>query len=297
MDQIILQAPAKINPILRIMGRRENAYHELEMLMVPLALSDELTLSRSEQITLECDHVANEGMNAESNLAWQAAKLLQEETGCKSGVHIQLKKRIPVAAGLGGGSSDAASTLLGLNQLWELDLELDQLVSYASRLGSDVPFFCYQAPALVGGLGEIVSPLTDFPKLSILLINPGISVSSSWAYQAYDETLGKSGQVWGKSGDFQLTAHGGSDSYSRLFKTRFEIEKLLRNDLEEPVLAEHPEISEVKDFLKACGASSVLMSGSGSTVFGIFATQAARDEAAASKLKSNWLKFATETAG
>ena len=177
MNSITVNAPAKINTILRVIGRRPNGFHDLKMIMVPLKLADEITLTKiSSGIEFACDCMADAGMTGEQNLAWRAANLLRQVASREDGVKITLKKNIPVAAGLGGGSSDAAAVLRGLNQLWDLGYTANELASQGMKLGSDVPFFCYDSVARVEGLGDEVIPLDSFPKLFILLTNPGFAV-------------------------------------------------------------------------------------------------------------------------
>lgn len=270
MDEIQIIAPAKVNTVLRVIGRRENGYHDLQMVMVPLSLADEITIRRAGSgIELAVDGAADAGMNGPKNLAWRAALFMQEAAGRSDGVKLSLKKRIPVAAGMGGGSSDAAAVLRGLNLLWGLDWPLERLAALGSRLGADVPFFCQELPAFVEGIGDRVLPYETFPNLLFLIVNPGFAVSTPWVYQQWD---------------LQLTGQPSDARVRPLFQAVSDVVVSLQNDLERVTIPAHPEIAAIKDTLMEAGASGSLMSGSGPTVFGIFesgsALERAREEVA-----------------
>lgn len=281
MDAITISAPAKVNTLLRVISKREDGYHDLQMVMVPLTLADEIRLMPIDSgIELIIDGHGDSGMEGRENLAWRAAAILTEASGRKDGVRIELTKRIPVAAGLGGGSSDAAAVLKGLNKLWDLGWGPHRLASFGKCLGADVPFFCYDKPAFVEGIGDIVSPFETFPDLFILLINPGFAVSTPWVYRQWD---------------LQLTTKG-CDARSRpLFRAFRDVVSFLHNDLEAVTIYAHPEIADIKNFLFDTGAAGALMSGSGPTVFGVFDDVLKRDVAfiKASKNES-WRVFAVE---
>ena len=281
MKRITVKAPAKVNTLLRVVGRRENGYHDLEMVMVPLSLCDEIALSEIPSgIELVVDGAQDEGMAAEKNLAWRAARGLLDATGAEKGVRIELTKRIPVAAGLGGGSSDAAATIKGLNELWGLDLPVDKLCDIGCRLGADVPFFCHASPAYVEGIGDRVSVYDSFPNLAFLLINPGFAVSTPWVYQQWD---------------LQLTQDTPGATVRPLFQVFSDVIASLHNDLERVTIPAHPEIDIIKAALTDVGASGVLMSGSGPTVFGIFEDGAARDEASRRLDNTRWRIFSADS--
>jgi 4-diphosphocytidyl-2-C-methyl-D-erythritol kinase len=293
MKEITLSAPAKINTILRIVGRRPNGYHDLAMVMEKLDLKDELTLEAiPEGIELEIDGESDSGMAAQGNLVWKAAAALSETAGIDRGVKIRLKKQIPVAAGLGGGSSDAASTLMGLNRLWDLDWSDEQLAKLGAKLGADVPFFCYEGTAIVEGIGDRIISIPKLPKLFILLINPGFAVSTKWVYDQYD-ALGEH-PVSGIGHREQLTVDGGDVRLPRLFETFRDVTANLVNDLEKATVPAYPELEEIKKYLTESGAEGVLMAGSGPTVFGLFQDKEKRDLAANNIPKGSWKAFATE---
>ena len=194
----------------------------------------------------------------------------------------KLTKKIPVGGGLGGGSSDAATVLKGLNTLWGLNWPVERLAKLGVQLGADVPFFLYDGPAKVEGIGDLITPLEKLPNLSIILINPGIHVATPWAYSTWDK----------KSKKRELTQENQS---VRSLCTFAEVIQGLHNDFEEVVIPEYPEIQKVKEALTNAGAQGALMSGSGSTVFGLFKTVGARDWALEKiDKKPAWQVFAVE---
>lgn len=278
MAFLTLQAPAKINLALRILGRRADGYHELSMLMEKISLCDEVGLEKTSgplQLEAEgCD------FPPEKNLALRAALALQEVADTWLSVRIYLKKMIPMGAGLGGGSSDAAAVLKGLNRIWELNWPVEKLSAIGVKLGADVPFFLYDGPALVQGKGERVIPQRKLPKLWIILIYPGIAVDTKWAYGAWDERKE------------ELTQGNHDVSVPRAFEELLEI---LRNDFEGVVFPKFPEIESAKSALQKAGAPGTLMSGSGSAVFGLFETKEKRDRAFEKLVVgANWQVFTAE---
>jgi 4-diphosphocytidyl-2-C-methyl-D-erythritol kinase len=266
MDQITLKAPAKVNYRLDVLRRRPDGYHDLRMIMQPIDLCDDVTIRRVGEpgISVRCGaHGVPEG---EGNIAWRAARALFEPSVSGGGLAITIDKRIPVAAGLGGGSSDAAAVLAGVNRLLGLGLSWKRLMEIGVSLGADVPFFLLGGPALAEGIGERLTPLEAMPRAWLSLVNPGIPVSTAWAY----------GNV-----NLSLTT-GHRIPYIPLFYgTLDEVAAILANDLERVTMEAHPVISEIKERLLAAGALGALMSGSGPTVFGLFATQAAAEAASA----------------
>ncbi|NIA08962.1 MAG: 4-(cytidine 5'-diphospho)-2-C-methyl-D-erythritol kinase [Nitrospiraceae bacterium] len=255
MNSLTLLVPAKINLFLLIQGRRPDGYHLIFTLFQKISLWDELALSIGRgkgEIHLECP-----GTNLSSgpqNLAYRASTLFLKETGLDLQIKIVLKKTIPVGGGLGGGSSDAASVLKGLNELAGFPLDQPGLHSLASSLGADVPFFLLEAPAAIGrGIGTELEVIST-PHRWYVLVYPGFSVSTRWAYRQY-----------------LLTSPNGD--------TTFGIDKTIeaamwQNDLERLVILRYPEIAEIKAELMSSGAEAALMSGSGSTVFGAFSSKA-----------------------
>lgn len=253
---IHFKSHAKINWTLDVLFKREDGYHELRTIYQTVSLHDELRLTETggaieiicEDPRVPCD---------ETNLAFKAAALLREVTGISNGARIEIEKRIPVAAGLGGGSSNAVATLLGLIRLWQIEIEDEELIKIAARLGSDVPFFLIGGTALGVGRGEEVYPIEEAHCEHLLLVNPGFAVSTRDAYGRLPRlTTSDAASII----PFTLLAAKGIS----------ELPLVARNDLEVPVLAAHPEIAEVKERLLSLGARHALMSGSGATVFGVF---------------------------
>ncbi|MBF0262350.1 MAG: 4-(cytidine 5'-diphospho)-2-C-methyl-D-erythritol kinase [Magnetococcales bacterium] len=255
-------APAKVNLALRVVGRRADGYHLLESWMVFFPLYDTLTVTITETgISVTCDPPVTGSV--EENLVWRAARLLADRYGVPFGARLELVKQIPHGAGLGGGSSDAALTLLALNRLWGLDRSLAELIELGVRLGADVPFFLGGTAALVGGIGERLTPLPMPLTGSLVLLFPGEGVATgrvfgrlNGRFPERDAPLGmpEAGEGW----------IGG-----------------VENDLESPAMAITPVIGAARAALKAAGARATLMSGSGSTVFGVFPDAAHATEAAA----------------
>jgi 4-diphosphocytidyl-2-C-methyl-D-erythritol kinase len=264
---LTLFSPAKINVYLRIVGQRPDGYHDLETVMLPLDFGDEITLeSRPAGITLECD---NPNLPVDdTNLAIRAAKAFKGDRG----VHITLKKRIPLAAGLGGGSGNAATVLAGLNQLWQLETPVTQLDQLAAGLGSDINFFLRQSAALCRGRGERVEPVPCRLSASILLINPGFGISTKWAYAAWAKAaVGLTASA--PDVTLLLRALAGDDLEG--------VSRALYNSLEAPSVRKYPVLRLLKEALRAGGAAGALMSGSGATVYGLFADAQAAERTAA----------------
>jgi 4-diphosphocytidyl-2-C-methyl-D-erythritol kinase len=252
-------APAKINLCLHVLGRLKNGYHELAMAMQRVGLYDDIHIRLGPEpgVRVICSGV--ELPQGEENIAARAARLLVGDAQSDIGIDIEIVKRIPVAAGLGGGSSDAATVLLGLNEMLELDLTNTQLQLLGGQLGADVPFFVFQQPAWATGIGTQLELLPGLPQVVYLLINPKISVSTAEVYRS-----------------LELTKGGELANLPRFsVVTRADLCAALHNDLESVALRRYPQIAEIKQRLLAEGALGALMSGSGATVFGVFADFAA----------------------
>jgi 4-diphosphocytidyl-2-C-methyl-D-erythritol kinase len=249
-------APAKINLFLRVTGRRSDGYHELDSVFVPISIYDrveiELHPSRSASIALRCDSASLPA--GELNLAFRAAREFMAEFGIKAEVCISLHKRIPVGAGLGGGSSDAGGVLRMMAALWRVD-QAQRLAAVALRLGADVPFFLSPLPARVGGIGERIVPLGKIVKSPLLIAVPPVEVSTALIFQEL-----RPEQWSGPAPDHDVRA---------IIEGRAGNEHLV-NDLEKVALAKWPQIGELKRLIDAAGARAVAMTGSGGAVFGIF---------------------------
>lgn len=249
----LIRSHGKINLWLEVLRRRGDGYHDLSSLMLPIEVHDllEVELCRGPGIKVRCDHP--KVPSDERNLTWKAADLYLRTIGSGEGVQIHLAKRIPVAAGLGGGSSNAASVLIALNGFFGDALEAEALHTLAATLGADVPFFLRGRPALATGIGDRLEEVLGVPDYPLVLINPPLEVSTAWVY-----------------GSLQLT-RGVSHIRLQLFqKQPWRLEQVLRNDLEQVTLAHFPHLSEMKEWLLGQGALGALMSGSGPTLFGVF---------------------------
>jgi 4-diphosphocytidyl-2-C-methyl-D-erythritol kinase len=278
------RAPAKINLGLRVLGRRDDGYHLLESLFVPIDLADEVRIDLTTGLPTEVGlslapaaDAAGEGLEAipedDRNLAWRAAARFLEATGLAARVRITLTKRIPAAAGLGGGSSDAATVLRLLQELVGAPLSPEALADLALSLGADVPFFLDPKPALVTGIGEHVEPVRDLPALCLLLANPGESLATAAVYGAADVLAATLTPVEPGSTMRALSdLREAGDASTRAAV----LEALLRNDLEPAALRLCPPVGRLQKALREGGAQAVGMSGSGATVFGVFES----DEAA-----------------
>lgn len=253
MSSLNLAAPAKINYLLDVIGKRPDGYHELRMIMQRINLCDDITLSviRSPGISVTCNSPG--APDGPDNIAWKAARAILDRSKSEYGVHISITKNIPVAAGLGGGSSDAAAVLSGLNELLCLDLSIVELMDMGCRLGADVPFFILNTTALAEGIGEILTPLPDMPKCWILLVNPRIQVSTAWVYQS-----------------LQLTSRKELNKLPKFFSSIEQITSIMSNDLETVTIRAFPVIEAIKRQMTELGALGSMMSGSGPTVFGVF---------------------------
>jgi 4-diphosphocytidyl-2-C-methyl-D-erythritol kinase len=248
MRAMQVSAPAKINLSLKILARRSDGFHQIETLIAPISLQDHISIEKQPRwIDFSCDDASLP--DNDQNLAVRAAKAFFASTQVKSGVSIALQKKIPHGAGLGGGSSDAAAVLLALNKLFDTKLSRDQLAQIGSAIGSDVPFFVFESPALCTGRGEIVTPVKIEQQLSILLLKPAFNVSTQWAYSR-----------WNDSREIPDVAYAPQQV----------AEQNLVNDLERPVFEKYAFLGAMKMWLlKQTEVGAALMSGSGSTVFAI----------------------------
>lgn len=255
-------SPCKVNLLLNILSRRPDGFHELETVMHPVNLSDRLSFERGGRgVTMTC---SDAGLPTDSgNLVHRAATAFLRAAKVNDGVRIHLEKKIPLAAGLGGGSGNAATTLLGLNELFGQPLPPDKLHELAASLGSDIPFFLQTKPALATGRGENVQPLDSFPALRetvFLLIHPGFGISTAWAYQNLARfPAALNGQPGRAQKLIALLRAGDLHAAGRAFY----------NSLEAPALEKYPLLALFQEFLRSHGAAAALMSGSGSTTFAI----------------------------
>jgi 4-diphosphocytidyl-2-C-methyl-D-erythritol kinase len=250
---IRVRTPAKINLFLRVLGLRPDGYHDIETLFQAIELYDELEIGESAKSTrLEVPGYPE--LETEENLVLQAHRWLERQTKRNLPCRIILKKRIPIAAGLGGGSSNAAAALLGIRAVFELDLSDENLHVAARSLGADVAFFLTGGTALGEGIGDQLSEIAVSTDYGLILANPGFSVSTRVIYAEFDRTL---------------TMGRAHDSLTEVLRESVRAEDLLYNDLQPVAMALHPEIEEIAEELERAGARKALMSGSGPTVFGI----------------------------
>jgi 4-diphosphocytidyl-2-C-methyl-D-erythritol kinase len=262
---LVLKTPAKINWTLYVLDRREDGYHNILSLMHCIDIYDTLAFEYADDIEL----ISNMDIPAEQNLVFRAAAMLRGHSGTKTGAKIVLKKEIPFGAGLGGGSSNAACTLIGLNRLWRLGLSVEELKTIGSRLGSDVPFFLNCPIAVAEGRGESLTALEIDIAYTLLMVKPEVSISTSWAYEKISSKLKvqnskKLTKIGDKINNIKLIFDALKRGDTRGLKS------LVHNDFEDTVISVYPIIGVLKKKLTDAGAIISLMSGSGSTVFGVF---------------------------
>ena len=269
--ETVLLSPAKVNLFLRVIAKRPDGYHELETVMCPIDLCDEVVLSFDcPHIAVRCNHP--DVPNGEKNIAYQAAsRFFQAASLDNTGVDISIEKNIPVASGLGGGSSNAATVLKGLNNHYGNPLSYQELLDVGLEIGADVPLFIYGRAALATGVGEHLAPIREVPPMWAILVHPPIAISTTWVYENLN---------------LRLTICEEKYNVSWFLEDFSEFQRFLCNDLEQVTAKAFPEIAAIKAALIEAGAQGALMSGSGPTVFGLFES---RDRAmmAREKLKLN----------
>lgn len=261
MDEISLKALAKINLGLDVLGKREDGYHDVRMIMQTIHLYDRVEIRKTKSPAIRVETNLYYLPINEDNLVYKAAKLMKDEFRIREGVHIVLQKYIPVAAGLAGGSSDAAAVLVGMNRIFQLGLKQDKLMKLGLKLGADVPFCIMRGTALAEGIGEVLTPLPPMPKCPVLIAKPPISVSTKSVYENLRLT--------------ENTKHPNIDAIAEAIKKKNlkSIAANMGNILETVTIPRNPVIEEIKKVMKANGALSAMMSGSGPTVFGLFQSE------------------------
>lgn len=255
MKSIRIKAPAKINFGLFVTRKRIDGFHDIETIFYPLNLYDELIIKKSEHLKFNCNNLSL--LTENNNLVLKAVKLLEKYSGRKLPVEIHLEKNIPIGAGMGGGSSDAAAILLSLNEIFRLGFSTDLLKEFGLELGSDVPFFIRPVPSFATSRGENLSKINFNINKPILIINPNIHIATKWAYE----------NIRPDKAAFDLKELNNFDSSFSSLK-----DKVL-NVFEEPVFTYYPEIKIIKDYCYQTGAEFSLMTGSGSTIFAIFSSK------------------------
>jgi 4-diphosphocytidyl-2-C-methyl-D-erythritol kinase len=275
MERISLRASAKVNLRLDILGKRPDGYHEIKTWMYPISLADELHVKKVKEARISVSSSLPELPLGEANLAYRAAALFMKERGITGGVTIEIIKHIPLAAGLGGGSSDAAAVLKAMNILWGENLPFEGLMEMGGRLGTDVPFFILGKGAIMGGRGEKVVTFLPPLKVWMVLINPGLPLSTQQVY---------------RQGKWGLTKEGGDTRIQMPPQDLREMGDFLHNDLEGPASELMPIIEMMKERLYEAGISGVFMTGSGPTVVGLFGEEAeARRVARDLSMEEGWI--------
>ena len=267
MKQIELKALAKINLGLDVLGRRENGYHDVRMVMQSIYLYDEVKLEKTAEPGITTVSNLSFLPTGDGNIAYKAARLLQEEFQITEGIKITLNKHIPVAAGLAGGSSNAAAVLFGMNRMFRLGLSQKDLMDRGVRLGADVPYCIMRGTVLAEGIGEKLSDLPAMPKCTVLIAKPPVSVSTKVVYEALDAK--------------EITEHPDIDGIIEGLKNNSlkQVAACMGNVLEDVTVPMHPVIDQIKQEMKSAGALNAMMSGSGPTVFGLFESRADAREA------------------
>lgn len=267
MNTIIKRAYGKLNLSLDIVGKREDGYHLVCMVMQTVDLYDELTIQKTDKPGIQLTTDRPDLPTNEDNLIYKAAKLLFDEFQIKGGVSIHLKKQIPVAAGMAGGSADCAATLLGINTLFDLKLTEQDLQKRAVTMGADIPYCIMGGTALSEGIGEVLTPISPVPDCHVLLVKPNIDISTKWVYQTLR---------WNT-----LTSHPDTKKMLSALEAQSlsEVSSTMENVLETVTIPAYPVIASIKEKLLSLGAINAMMSGSGPTVFGLFPEQAAGEKA------------------
>lgn len=268
MKVIKLKSPAKINFRLDVLNKRKDGYHDLCMINSAITIYDDIECELIEKgIQVEVENDAHVPVGSE-NIVYNVAKEILAYSNKNIGVRIRIKKNIPSAAGMGGGSSNAASVLMGLNEMLRINLPKDKLMKIGARFGADVPFFIFEAPAIARGIGEQLAKIKKMPKMPLLIITPNIKVPTKWVFEKYQASNDNTPVKTQNQEDIPLT-----------FTTKKAIIKYLNNDLERVTVERYPVLNEIKDQLKKFGALASQMTGSGPTVFGIFSTREAAEMA------------------
>ncbi|MCM1257508.1 MAG: 4-(cytidine 5'-diphospho)-2-C-methyl-D-erythritol kinase [Roseburia sp.] len=267
MDSMKVKALAKINLGLDVLGKRADGYHEIRMIMQTIHLYDQLEITKraDSKITMETN-LDFLPVN-ENNLVYKAAKLMKEQYAIEEGVHVVLKKHIPVAAGMAGGSTDAAAVMYGMNELFGIRVKRQKLMELGVKIGADVPYCLMRGTALAEGIGEKLKSLPPVPKCPVLIAKPGIGISTKFVY----ENLKLDEHTRHPDIDAQLRAIYAKDLHS--------LAEHMGNLLETVTIREYPVIEEIKEHMKAHGALNAMMSGSGPTVFGLFGEEETAREA------------------
>ncbi len=279
MKEIRLKARAKINISLDVIGRRENGYHDVKMIMQTVDLYDKLLLRKQtkDEITIKTN-LAYLPVD-ERNLVYKIIRYFREHYRIQEGIYVDLFKMIPVAAGLAGGSADAAQAIVGMNSLFQLNLSNEEMLEIGEKFGADIPYCIMQGTVLATGLGEILEPLVDFPEVYVLIVKPRFSVSTPQVYQRYDS--------------LENVVHPNTEALLEGIEEQdvLKICHHLGNVLEDVTIEMHPEIQQIKEALLEQGAQGTLMSGSGPSVYGLFTDQGEAERAKRRLARKRDLQF------
>lgn len=281
MTAIRLRSFCKINLALAVLGRRPDGYHEIRTVFQTVDLHDVLDFTPSSNLRVHCEDLP--ALPREENLVWRAARALAEAFSVRQGAEIRLHKRVPLGAGLGGGSSNAAATLMGLARLWGLELPQEALVPVARGLGADVPFFLEGGTAIGSGRGDEVRPLRDLPEHHLVVVYPGVHIATASAYRALSLEL-TSGASLPKIQRFCSRVEDGVSCLTEIF-----------NDFEITILRDFPAVRKAKESLTVQGAAATLLSGSGSSVFGFFRNEESALAASRALDRGSWRAFPAKT--
>ncbi len=259
MKIVKFRSPAKINVRLDVLNKRHDGYHDLRMINTPINIYDEIECELIERgITVECENDVHV-LGGEKNIVYGVAKEILAYSNKNIGVHIRIKKNIPSAAGMGGGSSNAASVLMGLNELLRINLSKDKLMKIGLRFGADVPFFIFGGSAIATGVGETLSKIKKMPKLPLVVVTPNVRVPTKWAFERY-----------AANDNVPLASVVNGEALPVQYSTKKALIKYLNNDLERVTSEKFPVVNDIKELLNKTGALGCQMTGSGPTVFGIY---------------------------
>ncbi|MBX7149332.1 4-(cytidine 5'-diphospho)-2-C-methyl-D-erythritol kinase [bacterium] len=282
MKVLKFKSPGKVNLRLDVMNKRPDGYHELRMLNSAVSIYDDVELEIVERgITVECENDPTVP-NGEENIVYKVCKEIMAYSNKNVGIKVKIKKNIPAGSGMGGGSSNAAAVLMGLNTLLKISLPREKLMKIGTRFGADIPFFLFGAPAIATGIGENLTKLKKLPKMPMVIVAPNVTVSTK---SVYDKYVPKPNLPEYK------------EEIPMEYTSKKAVLKVLRNDLEDVTLKKYPIVSEIKDLLIKNGALGAQMTGSGPSVFGIFADKETADKAGKkleSKSQGQWRVFVTE---
>lgn len=269
MKVIKIKSPAKINVRLDVLNKRADGYHDLRMINTAVSIYDEIECELIEKgIEVVCENDANVP-DGEKNIVYGVAKEILAYSNKNIGVRIRIKKNIPSAAGMGGGSSNAAYVLMGLNDMLKTNLSKDKLMKIGLRFGADVPFFIMGGPAVARGVGEDLSKIKKMPKMPMVIITPNILVPTQWAFEKYAAA----------NNNTPVTQNNEDEDIPEQFTTKKSVIKFLNNDLETITTEKYPVVNDIKRVLTKTGAIATQMTGSGPSVFGIYPTKEVAEEA------------------